>query len=455
MAVIAVRRFRSGVSRRSTDSRAYAWAMWRRSGAFERGLGLIALVALAVRGAYAVWNRAFLVQGDAMTFHQVAQHLADGAGFIQPFTVPVQPTAEHPPLWEVVLAGADLIGANGYLSHRLLGALIGTVTVVLSGLLARAAAGPRAGLIAAAIAAVYPILVTADGSLMSETLYGALVAGALLVAARLRRRPSVGAALGFGALVALAALTRGEGLGLLVLLGVPLAWWGASTWGRRAGLFAAMAVAFVAVLAPWTIRNLATFKDPVLISTNSSGVWIGANCPAVYSGPLIGSWRFQCYLPRRRGEDESQYFTRNRDAGIRYLRHHTDRLPDVMLNRVERLLDVGHVDQALFLNAAEGRPARPMRWAIRSAWVVMLLAIAGLVVLARRRSDVLWILLAPIVLVLVTALATYGNTRFRQGAEPSLVVLAGIALEAGWAWLSVRRAARTSAPASPVAPFSA
>ena len=419
--------------------------MWRRSGAFERGLGLIALVALAVRSAYAVWNRAFLVQGDAMTFHQVAQHLADGAGFIQPFTVPVQPTAEHPPLWEVVLAGADLVGANGYLSHRLLGALIGTVTVVLIGLLGRAAAGPRAGLIAAAIAAVYPILVTADGSLMSETLYGALVAGALLVAVRLRRAPSVGAALGFGALVALAALTRGEGLGLIVLLGVPLAWWASDSWRRRLVLLAAMAAAFLVVLAPWTIRNLSTFKDPVVISTNSSGVWIGANCPAVYSGSLIGSWRFQCYLPLRAGEDESQYVTRNRDAGLRYMRRHAGRLPVVMLNRVERMLDVGHVDQALFLNASEGRPARPMRWAIRSAWLVMLLAVAGLVVLVRRRSDALWILLAPVVLVFVTALATYGNTRFRQGAEPSFVVLAGVALDAGWALLAARRAA----PAAP------
>lgn len=422
--------------------------MWRRSGAFERGLGLIALVALAVRGAYAVWNRAFLVQGDAMTFHQVAQHLADGAGFIQPFTVPVQPTAEHPPLWEVVLAGADLVGANGYLSHRLLGALIGTATVVLIGLLARAVAGPRAGLIAAAIAAVHPILVTADGSLMSETLYGALVTGALLVAVRMRRTPSVAAALGFGALVALAALTRGEGLGLIVLLGVPLAWWSSTSWRRRAALLAAMAAAFAVVLAPWTIRNLSTFREPVVISTNSSGVWIGANCPAVYAGPLIGTWRFQCYLPPRAGEDESQYFTRNRDEGIRYMRDHASRLPAVMVNRVERLLDVGHVDQALFLNAAEGRPARPMRWAIRSAWVVMLLTLAGLVVLVRRRSDALWILLAPVVLVFVTALATYGTTRFRQGAEPSLVVLAGIALDAGWTLLQARRSAAPAAPAA-------
>ena len=44
-------------------------------------------------------------------------------------------------------------------------ALVGTVTVVLVGLLARRVAGERAGLIAAAVAAVYPLLWLADGSL--------------------------------------------------------------------------------------------------------------------------------------------------------------------------------------------------------------------------------------------------------------------------------------------------
>src|SRR5205085_1312955 len=82
-----------------------------------------------------------LVQGDAMTFHQVAQHLADGQGFRRPFVA--GPTAEHPPGWELLLAAADRVGANGYLAHRLIGALLGTVTVVLVGLLGPLLAVPR------------------------------------------------------------------------------------------------------------------------------------------------------------------------------------------------------------------------------------------------------------------------------------------------------------------------
>jgi hypothetical protein len=117
-----------------------------------------------------------------------------------------------------------------------------------------------------------------------------------------------------------------------------------------------------------------------------------------------------------------------------------------MVHRLARGLDVAHVDQALYLNAAEGRPAGPMRWAIRWSWVVMALAVAGAVVLRRRGGTGLWVLLTPIWLVLAITVVTYGDTRFRQGAEPSLAVLAAVSVE----WLLVRlRARRAAAPPAP------
>src|SRR4051794_32286647 len=253
----------------ATTRPAYAWPV-RRPDAFELRLAAIAAVALAVRVVAAIVTNDHLVQGDAMTFHQVAQHLADGQGFHKAFSS--GPTAEHPPAWEVVLAAADKAGANGYLAHRLLGGLIGTVTVVLIGLLGRAAGGARVGLVAAAVAALYPMLWGADVSLMSETLYGMLVVGSLLAALWFRARPRWGRGALLGALVALAALTRGEALLLGVLLVAPLAWRARAWRGAAAAL-----VAFAVVLAPWTIRNLTTFEKPVLISGNANGIWIGAN----------------------------------------------------------------------------------------------------------------------------------------------------------------------------------
>ena len=376
----------------------------------------MAALALAVRVAAALGARDHLVQGDAMVFHRVAQHLADGDGFMQAFRA--EPTAEHPPGWEVVLAAADLVGANGYLAHRLLGAVIGTVTVVLIGLLGRRVGGPAVGLVAAAIAAAYPMLWAADVSMMSETLYGALLVAALLAATRVRETATLRAAAALGALLGLAALTRGEALLLVPLLLVPLTW-------RRWRAMVVGLVAFAVVLAPWTIRNLATFEEPVLISGNANGIWVGANCPETYSGELIGYWRFQCYLPGRPGEDESRFYARQRDAGLEYAFDHPGRWPAVVGARVLRLLDAWDVEQSQFINAQEGRGARATRWGIRAWWLLAPLAVAGAFLVPRRNR---WVLLAPVAMVLAVAIVTYGTTRFRYAAEPSVCVLAAATL---------------------------
>lgn len=405
---------------------------------FERALAAIAVGALGVRIMAAFASNSHGVRGDAQVFHLVAQHLADGNGFRQAFRD--EPTAEHPPLWEVVLAGADLVGGNGFLSHRLLGAVIGTVTVVLLGLLGRRLAGPSVGLVAAALAAIYPMLWAADVSLMSEGLYGALLVAALLAASY--RQP-----VALGVLIALAALTRGEALVLLVFLVIPLFW---RQWRPMLVTFAAFAV----VLAPWTIRNLTTFDEPVLISNNSNGIWIGANCPESYAGELKGYWRFQCYTDEgeRPGEDESEYFARQREIGLEYMADNADRLPGVMVARFLRLLDMWDVGQSEFINGAEGRPVWPTRLGIWGFWALLPLAIAG-AVLQRRRRGPLLVLLAPVAMVVVVALATYGTTRFRFAAEPSVCVLAAIALVAVFRTLMTQFHVRSSrSPGTLVSP---
>jgi asparagine N-glycosylation enzyme membrane subunit Stt3 len=71
-------------------------------------------------------------------------------------------------------------------------------------------------------------------------------------------------------------------------------------------------------------------------------------------------------------------------------------------------------------------------WAgLWSFYGLALLSIAGTFVLLRRRDPGLPVLplLAPIVVVVVTVLATYASTRFRSIAEPSLAILAAVALE--------------------------
>jgi hypothetical protein len=190
-------------------------------------------------GAGAAWRAVYVLTfvrdhvplvGDALTYHLLAGLLAGGEGYVRPLDHIVLgreiPTAEFPPLWPLVLALADLAGLDGPTAQRLVGAALGACTVVLVGLLAKVIAGPRAGIAAAVLAAGSPQLVTLDGALLAEALYVPLVAATLLATAMILERsdqpPTRPLLVTLGSLVALAAITRAEGIVLAAALVVPV-----------------------------------------------------------------------------------------------------------------------------------------------------------------------------------------------------------------------------------------
>ena len=393
---------------------------------FRGRLALVAVLALAVRTLATLHHRGYPVVGDALTFHLGGGFLADGEGFRRVFED--VPTAEHPPLMWVLVAAFDLLGADSILAQRLLLGLVGTVTVVLVGLLARRVAGDGAGLVAAGLAALHPLLWLADASLMSESPYGVWVVLTILLAYRHLDAPSPARAAAIGVAAGLAALTRGEALALVPLLVLVLVVRERAAVRARLVRAAAMAAAFAVVLAPWTVRNAVIFAQPVLVSTNGNAVFAGANCDQTFYGPVVGLWHFPCYGPTPSG-DESQQSVAYRRRGLEYARDHAGRLPVVLAARLGRIWDFYRPGQTLFYEAGEGRPPGSERWGVRLSWALMALAIAGLAVLRRRRVPV-GPLLVPAVMVCVMGLLTYGSTRFRFAAEPMLVVLAAVALTA-------------------------
>ena len=409
--------------------------MSRRPHGFGAWLAAIAAVALAIRLVYALAlapQPAFL--SDAGFFHLLANYLADGRGFVRPFDLvffdQVRPTAEHPPAWPVLLAAMSELGGTGHDAHRLVGALCGTGTVVTIGLLGRRAGGEaRVGLIAAGIAALYPMLWVVDGSLMSESLYGLAVALALLAALRAVERPTAARAAVLGAAIGLAALTRGEALMLIVLLAIPVALLAHRDRRARLATLGVAVLAFAAVLTPWTVRNWSAFDRPVPVSTNTGTLLAGANCEPAWFGAHTGSWYFAC-VRAPRGGNEAVEAAELRRRGIDYALEHKGRLPVVLTVRVLRTWDLYRPRQGVRFARVEGR-AQWAQWAGLAAYYVALaLAVYGAVRLRRRDAGALAVLLAPPVMVTAMSLVGYGLTRFRLAAEISIVVLAAVALDA-------------------------
>jgi len=372
--------------------------------------------------------------GDSWFYHTSANLLADGRGFISPTEWVLDgtraPAADHPPLFSVILALASLVGLDSWGAHYLVVILIGTATVLVTGLAARDVFGDRTGLIAAALVALNPNVWLNDGSVLAES--PAILCTVLVIWAAYRYwyRRTVGWAaligLGIGAL----ALLRAESWLLVVFVGVPITLLRRDMpWRDRiVRLVAVGGVAFLVVL-PWVGYNMTRFNNPVTLSTGGGMILANSNCDLTYYGDRLGYWASECIPARERapGEDQSDDERFLSETGLDYIRAHTGRVPVVMAARVGRLWNLYQPAQQVQLDYFEGRP----QWASRIALVVFYpivgLAIYG-AVLVRRRRIPLSPLLGPIITVTVSAALSFGHARYRAPAEPALCILAAIAL---------------------------
>jgi hypothetical protein len=417
----------------------------------------IAALALAVRISYVlIARRDFEPGGDAFFYHAGANLLADGRGFISPFFARVGrdvPAAEHPPLYLMFLSVTSVLGMKSVLTHLLWSSLLGTGTVALVALLGRAVGGAWVGVLAGAIAAVYPNMWAPDGMLQAETLSTFLATLAVLLAYHYWRRPSwrrlvlVGAACGAG------ALARSELILMVLFLVVPLALTTRTIDVRRRFTWiGAAALAAVLLVAPWTIYNATRFEHPILLSAQFDPLLASANCDSTYYGRLQGYFDIRCAtaIYERAGltqnDDQSQEGIVYRRAAADYARDHLGRLPYVEAVRLSRIVGLYHPSFYVRMDSLiEGRDLWVSWAALWSFGALALLAIAGALLVRRARDVPLFPLLAPLATVVVTVLVTYASTRFRAIAEPMIVVLAAVTIDAGVRWMRRSRAGRAAA----------
>lgn len=369
------------------------------------------------------WNRPLLLN-DSLYYSVQAHQLAHGVWFREVFSD--QPGAEHGPLTSALMAIVSW-GDDPVNRQRAITVLCGVATVAVVGLIARRVAGDHAGLLAAAIAALYPNLWINDGLVMSESVSSLLVALTMLALLRWIDGPNVRSAAWCGVLIGLASLARSELL-LLAPLAVVLMLIVGRRDERSLGRHAIAVLAITAaVIAPWTAFNAVRFEDPVLLTTNEGPLWLGANCAESYYGAALGGWSLFCVVDAHigeHGEDASVRSAEQRRLGLSYARQHVKRWPVVVMARIGRTLDLYQVSNLVHNDVGEERE-RVVSWAgVVTFWLLTPLAVAGAVRLPRRH---LAVLLMPVAIVLGTTVLFYGAHRIRSSAEPVIVVLAAVA----------------------------
>jgi hypothetical protein len=287
-----------------------------------------------------------------------------------------------------------------------------------------------------------------DGMLLSESLYVPMVMLAVLAGYHFWRAPSYASAAWLGGALALATLTRAEAILLYGLLVVPLAW-GLKRLAltRRAGFVVVSGVVGLALIAPWIGYNLSRFDEPVLMTSGTGAVLSAGSCDTAYYGEYVGYYGANCFQEyvdagmaewpdtglteaERIALDESQRDLPAREAAVEYIGDHLGRLPAVTVFRVGRMWDLYKPAQNNQLNyRVEGRGETASTWGLAMYYALLVPAIAGAVVLWRRRLPVSP-LLSVALMVTLTAALTFGVTRYRAPADAVLVVLAAVAIDA-------------------------
>jgi 4-amino-4-deoxy-L-arabinose transferase-like glycosyltransferase len=412
----------------------------RRRIRLAHAVAAVLVLALVLRLAVIAATAETPVALDPADFSRTALSIAQGHGFPQTNRAPGGgPSAYRPPAYPALLAGVyALAGREAPPAGRVLDALLGTVAVALTGLIAARIWGRRVGMIALALAAVAPPMVVMSTALISEALFVPLILGAVLTALEARRSPHpLRWAAATGLLIGVAELTRTNAAVLLVPLGFAL-WSRRPRW--RPGALAApalMVLIAVATVAPWTIRNAVVMHAFVPVSTEVGYTIAGTydvasrtdrRWPAVWKEVEHGaSPEYQpiVFYASVDHLNEVAFGDRLQAQALAEIRSHPAYLLKVLFWNSVRLFHLGELDLASLNLANTGIPRTPALFEIYGFYPLLVLALGGLLLGDWRRAP-RWLWFVP--LGLCTVLFVTSFIRFRMVLDPFFVMLAALAL---------------------------
>jgi len=419
---------------------------------------LLVLAALALR--VFVLERTFppRLLGDEMYYVIVASNLAAGRGHLYGENArALRPPAHAWLLSQVAdpdaLMDSDRENRTGRRGIAL-GALrpllevevaLGTALVVATALLGWGLFDRRTGLVAGAIAAIYPTFVAYSHLLWAETLFAMLITSALAALVWMERARFGWSALAVGALFGAAALTREIALPVAVVA----VFWAVFTAGsgeRRAAAVRGALVLFATALVvlPWVLRNQAELGRILPISSVG---WIAIGEGNSLEGrrwlrpAAPGRSAFRREVNAISGEIERSDFARRRALEM-IAESQPTWIFTKLAHNVPLLLspDVFHLYK--LRNGSYGDVSVRMRRAIAAATVLAYAFVAclGAIGIASARGGNRR-LLALLVLGCVLALhvAANANSRFRMPWMPLVIVFAAHAILGGRALIAELR----------------
>lgn len=368
------------------------------------------------------------------------------------------PSAYFAPGYPYFLAAVDLIDGHAVPrdgaihSARIVQAVLGTITVALIGLVALELFGATAGLIALALAAVYPVGIELSGVLVAENLLTPLVLAAVYAGLRARRagraRSAYAWVAGAGVLTGLATLTHENA----VLVALPLL---AAVWriGSRRLVAPGLLIATTALsILPWTIRNAEVMHRFIPVSDETGITLVGTYNAASAANPVVPyKWRLFFAIPGERPlirQDnhltEPQLGDKLQHQALHYISQHPTAPIEAGFHNTLRLFELEGTYAWQAAAAGISLPLSTARIGVASLWLLCLFALAGAFSPAVRAAQK-WVWGVPLLLALSVVLVNVETPRFRAPIDPFLILLAAAGLASAIAWLRDRAPVRREA----------
>ena len=354
----------------------------------------------------------------------IARAIASGHGFSSPYFPWSGPTAMQPPLYPALLATVfHFFGIYSLTSAFIilsLDSLLSALTCIPVYFSAKFALGDTGAKIAAGIWAFYPFAIYFSATRVWEyALTGLLFTTSFCIAQRIHKASSAWAWLGWGALAGVTALSNPSTLATLPFL-LGLALYQAHKAGKKwAAKGALTLLATVAVLTPWTVRNL---RSVGILCPVRDNFWLefyddNGGDPSLdpsFAHPSSNPAEMRKWLDL----GERGFLAEKRTLAIDYLRRHQDFFIHKTLRRV-----LYYWTGYWSLSAEEVReqPYEPAN--IFQVCSVTLLMFFGIKSLWSRSRDICLPYLALICVFPLTYYITHPLMDYRQPIEPAIIVL--------------------------------
>lgn len=398
-----------------------------------------------VQPTFASDPSSYLLHGEA---------IARGEGYVNPLVdianvsrrahheplEPASPASFYPPgypylvgavvwvVWHTPIPDHAVVRTVGVLQ-----AVLGALSVLLAYAVARAAFSTRAALLAAAIVALYPNLISTTATLQLETVFVFLTLLTVFVMLPVvtADRPSTGRLVAVGVLAGAVALVRPT-IGLVIVAGLAtllVARVPATVLLRSVGL---VVIAMVLALVPWTVRNAVRLHAFVPVATGI-GPTLCVSRNAEANGMLDTNLMYRYCQPHRA-------FATPADLDVATSNYGTRRAIDWVIHHpVDELRMWGTRTRLAFRDDTSGladtRATMTRGWSDlvtfvsnAASFVVLGLAAVGAVVVLRQRTRAALFVLFVALALSLQPIILYGDPRYRVPAEPFFAMLAAAGL---------------------------